>query len=138
MERYTPLLCRIMTTCFGVIKKRNSFAKNSFARQPNVKGVIEGQLGNRVWAIWTHRFYGDPGSVSSGNTLYILRLVIENQAAGSSISSGGREAFDARQWGFQAEQLKAVLESAQTEAADWGLLNVKLWHPTPVIEELIE
>jgi hypothetical protein len=92
-----------------------------------------------MWAIWTHRFYGDPGSASSGNTLYILRLVIENQAVGGSISSEGTEAmYDARQEELQAVQLKAVLESAQSEAAAWNLAGVKLWHPTPLIQELIE
>jgi GNAT superfamily N-acetyltransferase len=120
-------------------RKEEFVCQNLFGKQPKVKGVIVGQPGNRIWAIWTHRFYGDPGSASSGNTLYILRLVIENQAVGGSISSEGTEVmYDARQRELQAVQLKAVLESAQCEAAAWNLADVKLWHPTPLIEELIE
>lgn len=120
-------------------RKEEFVCQKLFGKQPKVKGVIIGQPGNRLWAIWTHRFYGEPGSASSGNTLYILRLVIENQAAGSSRPSEGRNIlYNSGQSELQAEQLKAVLESAQIEAAEWGLLDVKLWHPTLLIEELIE
>lgn len=101
---------------------------------------MTGQPGHRIWAIWTHRFYGNPDfdPSDSGNTLYILRLVIENQTAANACASEGAEAAcDAGQRQLQAEQLKTVLESAQVEAAEWNLLDVKLWHPTPLIEDLI-
>ena len=121
--------------------KEEFVCQKLFGKLPKVKGVITGPPGNRIWAIWTHRFYGDPESAASGNTLYILRLVIENQAvarAGTSPSDGKEILSDAGQRESQAEQLKIVLESAQIEAAEWNLLDVKLWHPTPLTEELIE
>jgi GNAT superfamily N-acetyltransferase len=120
--------------------KKEEFACDKlFGKQPKVKGAIAGQPGNRIWAIWTHRFYGDPDSASSGNTLYIIRLVIENQATASTISSEDRGlASGARQLALQAEQLKAVLQMAQAEAAEWKLLHVKLWDPTPLVYELIK
>lgn len=59
-------------------KKAEFACEKLFGKQPDIKGAIAGQPGNRIWAIWTHRYYGDPGSDSSSNTLYILRLVIEN------------------------------------------------------------
>lgn len=120
-------------------KKEEFVCEKLFGKQPKVKGVVTGLPGSRIWAIWTHRFYGDPGCTSSGNTLYILRLVIENQAMASTFPSHDREVdFDAGQRKLQAEQLKTVLESAQIEAAEWNLLDVKLWHPTPLTEALIE
>lgn len=47
-----------------------------------------GEAGSRIWAIWTHHYYGDPEGPGSGNTLYILRLVIENEVAMSNDPSG--------------------------------------------------
>ena len=51
----------------------------------------------------------------------------------------GREVgIDAEQRESQAEQMKMILESAQIEAAEWNLHYVRLWHPTPLIEALID
>ncbi|KAL4995206.1 hypothetical protein BDV10DRAFT_175286 [Aspergillus recurvatus] len=89
-------------------------------KKPEIKGAIAGPAGNRVWAIWTHRFYRHPESDDpSANTLYILRLVTET----SSPSRGS---------------IKAVLHAAQCEAASWGLGKVKLWNPPRHLEEAIE
>ena len=107
-------------------RKEEFACERLFGKQPQVKGAIAGRPGNRIWAIWTHRFYGDPESASSDNTLYILRLVIENQAV------------DAAQIELQAVQLKAVLQVAQAEAAEWKLRSVKLWDPSPLARKLIE
>lgn len=107
--------------------KKEEFACDKlFGKQPQVKGVIAGQPGNRIWAIWTHRFYGDPESASSDNTLYILRVVIESQDS------------DAEQRAIQAEQMQAILQAAQIEAAEWKLHCVKLWDPTLLVQEVLE
>jgi len=58
-----------------------------FAKQPTVRGATIGEQGHRVWAIWTRNFYGPVGKPSSGNTLHILRLVIEDEALESEFSS---------------------------------------------------
>ena len=97
-----------------------------FGKMPQVKGAIAGQPGNRVWAIWTHRFYGDLESASSDNTLYLLRVVVEKENAGTV------------QREEQVEQMQAVLQAAQIEAAEWKLHSVKLWDPTPLVRELVE
>lgn len=104
---------------------------------PLIKGAIVGSPGSRIWAIWTHRFYSLPSSPSSSdNTLYILRLVIESQSSFATpsypITNQGPELeFE------QVSQMKAVLESALTEAAEWNLPLIKLWDPTPFAQELI-
>ncbi|KAL4780300.1 hypothetical protein BJX76DRAFT_351088 [Aspergillus varians] len=95
-----------------------------FQRKPQVKGAIFGEPGHRVWAVWTHRFYEPPGETASTNTLYILRLVIENQADLKSEA--------------QVEGLRAVVLAAQAEAAEWGLHSVKLWGPSTEVQGMIQ
>lgn len=106
---------------------KEEFASDKlFGKQPQVKGAMAGKPGNRVWAIWTHRFYGDPESASSDNTLYILRVVVEKEKA------------DTVQREMQAKQMQAVLKAAQIEAAEWQLHSVKMWHPAHLVRELVE
>lgn len=89
------------------------------SKKPEIKGAIAGPAGDRVWAIWTHRFYRHPqGNDSAANTLYILRLVTETPSPAS-------------------ESMRAVLHAAQSEAASWGLGKVKLWNPPRDLEEAI-
>ena len=110
-------------------KKAEFAAQRLFGKEPQVKGAVAGQPGNRIWAIWTHRYYGDPKSASSENVLYILRLVVESQ--------GKESTYDVAQRDVLAEQLKAVLKAAQAEAAEWKLDHISLWDPTPLVQELI-
>lgn len=111
-------------------KKEEFVCDKLFGKQPEIKGAVVGQPGNRMWAIWTHRFYGDPESASSENTLYILRLVIEDQATAST--------SEAEQGNSQVEQMRAILRTAQAEAAEWKLHRVTLWHPTPLVLKLVD
>lgn len=110
-------------------KKEEFVCDKLFRKQPEIKGAIVGQPGNRMWAIWTHRFYGDPESASSENTLYILRLVVENRATTS--------ASDAEEGDSQVEQMRAILQTARAEAAEWKLHRVMLWDPTSLVLELV-
>ncbi|KAL8840006.1 MAG: hypothetical protein Q9170_001490 [Blastenia crenularia] len=111
-------------------KKEEFVCKKLFGKQPHTKGALVGQAGNRIWAIWTHRFYGAPHDASSENTLYILRLVIENQAnKGTSQDS---------QFERQVEQMRDILLAAKDEAAEWKLHRVMMWGPTPLVSELIK
>ncbi|KAL4939168.1 hypothetical protein BDV06DRAFT_225248 [Aspergillus oleicola] len=95
-----------------------------FQKKPDVKGAIFGEPGNRIWAIWTHRFYEPPSPTASSNTLYILRLVIENQDKLVSAS--------------HVEGMNAVITAAQSEASTWGLHIVKLWDPSPAVQDLVK
>ena len=108
------------------LRKEEFACDKLFGKQPQVKGAIAGQPGNRVWAIWMHRFYGDPESVSSDNTLYILRIVTENHDP------------NVKQREMQFEQMQAVLQAAQIEAAEWKLYCVKLWEPEHMVRETLE
>ena len=104
--------------------KENFASEKLFGTTPETKGAIAGEPGHRVWAVWTHRYYGDPSSISSDNTLYILRLVIENQQSGHEED-------------LQIHFVHAVIQAARSEAAEWLLPCVKLWNPTPSTRDLI-
>jgi hypothetical protein len=99
-------------------------AEKVYKKPAMVKGAISGEPGSRVWIIWDRFCHGPVGVSEARNTLYILRLVIENQ--------------DDEKHGQQAEHLKAVLQVAQVEAVEWGLSAVELWNPNPMVERLIE
>jgi GNAT superfamily N-acetyltransferase len=92
-----------------------------FGKSPTIKGAIAGEPGSRVWAIWTRAFYG-PLKPESGNTLHILRLVIEDE---KDIESN-------------AAKMRGILEIAQAEAKEWQLGHVELWNPTEVVKEMVK
>lgn len=109
-----------------------------FGKQPKIKGALIGEPGHRMWAIWTRSYYG-PLVAASGNTLHILRLVIEDDVSDSNCSNNSEGlAYKRSQLEAQAQKLKAILEIAQAEAAEWSLLHVELWNPTPLVQDLIE
>ncbi|KAJ5816985.1 hypothetical protein N7447_009218 [Penicillium robsamsonii] len=61
-------------------------------------GTIFGQGGYQIWVVWTHRYYESLSDTAYINTLYILRLVIENEALWES--------------DLQVEALRAVILTA--------------------------
>jgi GNAT superfamily N-acetyltransferase len=97
-----------------------------FGKQPDVKGSVIGDDDDRIWMIWTHRYYGNPEHASSDNTLYILRLVIENENASPE------------QVHNQVQQMQRMIQAAQNEAAGWDLHSVKLWDPAHLVQDLVE
>lgn len=97
-----------------------------FEKQPRFKGAVTGEQDNRIWVIWTHRYYGHPRTNPLDNTLYILRVVIENQNP------------DLQQRERQIEQMRAILCAAQHEAAEWELHHIKLWDPGHLLQDLVE
>ncbi|WEW57465.1 hypothetical protein PRK78_002932 [Emydomyces testavorans] len=118
-------------------RKEEFGCEKLFGKQPHIKGAIAGDPGNRVWAIWTHRFYGSPSDEYSGNTLYILRLVIENSVLLDNAMVAEELLNDNRQVELPVNELRAVLQAAQAEAADWKLQHVKMWSPSMQVEKLI-
>lgn len=105
-------------------KKEEYICEKLFGKQPDVEGVAVGETGDRVWAIWTRGFYGAVDDPKVGNKLYILRLVIEN--------------LNSRDSALHVEHLKAVLQAARREAAEWKLGHVEVWNLDPTLKNLIE
>lgn len=102
--------------------KREDFVCDKlFQRHPHIKGAIAGRPGFRVWVYWTRQYYG-PLVPKSGNTLHILRLVLEDESATPE----------------NAESLKGILELAQAEAKEWQLDVVDVWNPSESVKKLVE
>lgn len=90
--------------------------------QTLVKGAVAGEEGKRVWAIWTRNYRGN-GEAAEKNTMYILRLVVEDESASQD---------------DLAASLAGVLHKAQSEAKQWRLGRIELWNPDPVVDALIK
>jgi GNAT superfamily N-acetyltransferase len=90
---------------------------------PTIKGAIAGdQPGSRIWAYFTRAYYGPLTKMDNGNTLHILRLVIEDES-------------DTEE---NARKLKGIIEIAQGEAQEWKLGEVELWNPSEVVMALVK
>ena len=107
------------------ISKEAFACKALFGEVPQAKGAVSGEDGNKVWAIWVHRYYDHPRTAPHTNVLYILRFVVENQDP------------NPEQLKSQVKSVKAVLQRAQQEAENWKLQCVKLWHPSSRLQDLV-
>ncbi|KAL6717454.1 hypothetical protein ACLMJK_005369 [Lecanora helva] len=106
-------------------RKAEFACEKLFGRYPRVKGAVVGEKGDRIWIIWTHRYYGNPNQACSDNTLYILRFVMENLNPNKE------------QHQTQLENVHAILKAAQSEAAEWKLHCVKCWDPANLLQDLL-
>ncbi|KAL8785458.1 MAG: hypothetical protein Q9195_008635 [Heterodermia aff. obscurata] len=110
---------------------REEFVANELlGKSPEIKGaIVQGEKGHRVWCLWTRTF----GNEQSGNTMNILRLVIEGEVEepeGSSFTSPGARLEESHR--SQVLAATSVIQSACFEAAKWGMGDVQLWNPTPL------
>ena len=111
---------------------REEFVANELlGKAPQVKGaIVRGEGGQRVWCIWTRTF----SSEQEGNTLHILRIVIEGEVekrkkSDEFASRNGSE--EPNQW--QIGAVASILRSACLEAANWAMQGIQLWSPTHLI-----
>ncbi|KAK1635772.1 hypothetical protein BDP81DRAFT_430271 [Colletotrichum phormii] len=123
------------------IRKEDFATKHIFGNEAAAKGAIAGVPGKQVWAIWVRRYYGHPDHHSGEdaddpNVLYILRLVVEGDETANNTREGNFTA-PMEDYADQAVALKAVMQAAQAEAADWRLDQVQLWDPSPMARCLL-
>jgi hypothetical protein len=104
--------------------RENFMTQKLLGRSPSIRGAIAGDSGSRVWAIWIRTYYGPVEQADSGNTLHILRLVIENDSPSETATN--------------AEKLKSIIELARREAKEWRSGWVELWNPTPYVKDLVQ
>lgn len=94
--------------------------QEAHGRVPKVKGAIVGnQAGKRVWCYWTRVWYNEDVSIVKGNTMHILRLVVEDDVLGR------REVTER-----DSAAVAALLAFAQREAEEWKTEHVELWSPS--------
>ncbi|TVY54596.1 Uncharacterized protein LCER1_G002995 [Lachnellula cervina] len=90
---------------------------------PKIHGAIStGAPGSRVRIVFSRVFYGPLANAKSGNTLYILRLVVEDETDTDE----------------NAQKLKSVLQVAQAEAKEWELESVAAWNVSDVVKGLLK
>ncbi|ETS84226.1 hypothetical protein PFICI_02251 [Pestalotiopsis fici W106-1] len=124
------------------IRKEEFVTNYIFGKKAEVKGAIAGSPGKQVWALWVHRYYEHPDHAKEkegddGNVLYILRLVVEgDDTANKPHEDNPAPLIEA--YMEQAAALKAVIQAAQAEAAEWKLDQVRLWEPSPLVHNLLE
>ncbi|KAL8791386.1 MAG: hypothetical protein Q9213_000002 [Squamulea squamosa] len=119
------------------IGKETFATERLFGKTPRAKGAIAGLPGSQVWAIWTHRYYTHPTVEAHSNVLYILRLVVEGDDCMNKVPSTRENNLFRDNRTSQADSLIAVLKYAQAEAAEWLLDYIKLWEPTPWVQDVI-
>ncbi|CAN9158371.1 unnamed protein product [Alternaria alternata] len=108
---------------------REEFVGNELhGKQPEIKGAVVGtEKGKRIWCYWTRMWYNANPAEAKGNTLHILRLVIEDGSwEGSSGSTNGASVNQ----GHDAA-IAALLAMAQQEAQKWKMEHVEMWAPSP-------
>ena len=119
------------------ISKEEFATKHLFNTLPRAKGARAGPSGSKVWALWTHRYYGHPDASTSRNVLYILRLVMEVDETATRLSSDATKRPEPTVYEQQIVYLRAILQAAQTEANEWELDVVKIWDPTPLVLDML-
>jgi hypothetical protein len=94
---------------------------------PKVKGaIVDSEKGKRVWCYWTRMWYNNNPAEAKGNTLHILRLVMEDGGWESTAASHVNE--DAVDHSHDAA-IAALLAMAQREAEEWKMEHMEIWNP---------
>lgn len=96
-------------------------------KTPKVKGAIIGAEGKRVWCYWTRMFYNSNPTEAKGNTLHILRLVIEDDNWEQSASRDMNGNSDDHS---HDTAIAALMAAAQKEAEEWKMEHVEIWNPS--------
>jgi hypothetical protein len=117
--------------------KQEFTCKFLFGRIPDTKGAIAGYAGNKVYAIWTRRYYDHLDAEQPHNVLYILRLGIEADPTATRFASDAQMRPAEKVYKQTVASFKAVMRAAQAEAAEWKLDGVQIWDPTPLTKELL-
>ncbi|KAH7319881.1 hypothetical protein B0I35DRAFT_222531 [Stachybotrys elegans] len=106
--------------------REDFMCQHTLSRKAVVRGAMyapPSRAGGRVWALWTRGLYGGAAAPEK-NTLYILRLAIEDEDGMSDEELG--------------EALRQIFEAAQKEAQDWLCAKIEMWNPNERIRGLLE
>ncbi|KAK0726397.1 hypothetical protein B0T21DRAFT_371493 [Apiosordaria backusii] len=103
--------------------REDFMTKHIFGKTPDVRGAVWGEKGKRVWAVWTRGYYGGLEK-TEGNTLHVLRVVVEDEEHTSEDDL--------------VEGFKAIVTIARAEAKEWRSHDVQMWNPTSTVRKLVE
>lgn len=110
---------------------REDFVANElYGKKPEVKGAVVGtEPGKRVWCAWARMWYNSNPKDAKGNSLHILRLVIEDEAY-TDHGAASEEGVTAAKESAVAAATAALLAAAQKEAGKWNMGEIDIWNPT--------
>ncbi|KAL2129322.1 hypothetical protein VTI74DRAFT_7931 [Chaetomium olivicolor] len=111
-----------LDTMLWHLMREDFMTKAIFGRTPAIRGAVAGEPGKRIWAVWMRGYYGGLNKME-GNTLHILRVVVEDPAQPDE---------------ELVEGFKEIVQIAQAEAAEWKTQDVQVWNPTPKLKGLVE
>jgi hypothetical protein len=95
-------------------------------RIPEIKGAIVGtEVGKRVWCYWSRVWDNPDPKADKGNTLHILRLVVEE----TDLFTWERASHD-QDLSVYIPAIAALLRLALQEAKEWNMADVNVWNPT--------
>ena len=97
-------------------------SKEVLGRSPEVKGALIHTETSRIWCIWTHVFHNKDPQSSEGNTMHILRLVVEDDSLADERSDRDET---------HLAGIVELLKAAQRDAHEWNMAEIELWNPVP-------
>ena len=111
--------------------REDFIARQLHGRVPNIKGaIVDGDgPGKRVWCYWTRMWYNEDPAASNGNTLHVLRLVVEEYGALDWERPSTTDESEHMKCKY-APAIAALLRLAQKEAAEWKMEGAEVWNPT--------
>ncbi|QDS74177.1 hypothetical protein FKW77_001902 [Venturia effusa] len=96
-----------------------------YGRKPVVKGAIVGtEPGKRVWCYFNRVWYNPDPNSTQGNTLHILRLVVEEKGAFNWEKASQGDDMD-----VHVPAIAALFRLAKKEAQEWNMEDVEIWNP---------
>lgn len=110
--------------------REDFIADELFGRDPDIKGAIVGtESGKQAWCIWT-RVWTNPND-EDGNTLHILRLVVEGglDSASQDFSPATEDGVAKVKASPAVSAVAALFAAAQKQAVEWNMEVVELWNP---------
>ncbi|KAL9063107.1 MAG: hypothetical protein Q9157_008414 [Trypethelium eluteriae] len=88
-------------------------ATELYGKAPTIKGAMTGtEIGKRVWCYWTRVWHTADPLKRNENTMFILRLVVEDAAAAGTDNA-----------------IASLFTMALEEAETWGMGEVQMWNP---------
>ena len=108
-------------------------AKELLNRTAEIKGaMVSTESGLQAWCIWTCT-WSSPGD-KHGNTLHILRLVVEeaDDSTAYDFSPATEEGVASVKSSPAVQAVTALFAAAQKHAAEWDMRAVELWNPNNV------
>jgi len=110
---------------------REEFVANElYGKSPEVKGAIVGtEEGKRVWCVWMRTWYNSDPQKSKGNSLNILRLVVEDPEY-TDFNAASDDGVEQAKGSYVTAAIASLLAAAQAEANKWYMGSIDIWNPT--------